>query len=161
MARKESKKSTLYLQYAAARAAAFAFRALPLRLAVGLGQSIGAGFYRFDRRHRIRVIEQITEALKLPEDEATNELADSFEGSPAREDILKANAAFSEGRYKDSLLLLHKVAGSTDLTERQRAAMGGIVGQLLKVVHEDPQLSQDAQLHRMMELLVRRTMGET
>ena len=93
--------------------------------------------------------------------QATDELAASFEGSPAKEDILKANTAFSEGRYKDSLLLLHKVAGRTDLTERQRSAMGGIVGQLLKVVHEDPQLSQDAQLHRMMELLVRRTMGET
>lgn len=96
-----------------------------------------------------------------PQADATDELAASFEGSPAREDILKANAAFNEGCYKDSLVLLHKVAGHVDLTERQRAAMGGIVGQLLKVVHEDPQLSQDIQLHRMMELLVRRTMGET
>ena len=93
--------------------------------------------------------------------EATNELAASFEGSPAREDILKANTAFDEGRYKDSLLLLHKVVSQTDLTERQRAAMAGIVGELLKVVHDDPQLSQDRELHRMMELLVRRTMGET
>ncbi|MFC1635871.1 hypothetical protein ACFL5Z_13615 [Planctomycetota bacterium] len=96
-----------------------------------------------------------------PETEATDELAASFEGSPAREDVIKANAAFNEGRYKDSLLLLHKVAGRVDLTERQRAAMGGIVGQLIEAVHEDPQLSQDVQLHRMMELLVRRTMGET
>ena len=96
-----------------------------------------------------------------PEAEATDELAASFEGSIVQEDIIKANAAFNEGRYKDSLLLLHKVAGRVDLTERQRAAMAGIVGQLLKVVHEDPQLSQDTQLHRMMELLVRRTMGET
>ena len=96
-----------------------------------------------------------------PQADATNELAASFEGSPALEDILKANAAFTDGRYKDSLLLLHKVASRVDLTERQRAAMAGILGQLLKAVHEDPQLSQDTQLHRMMELLVRRTMGET
>ncbi len=98
---------------------------------------------------------------KNPQADATNELAASFEGSPAREDILKANTAFNEGRYKDSLLLLHKVVSHTDLTERQTAAMAGIVGELLKVVHDDPQLSQDTQLHRMMELLVRRTMGET
>jgi hypothetical protein len=97
---------------------------------------------------------------KNPQADATDELTASFEGSPARDDILKANAAFNEGRYKDSLVLLHKVASRADLTERQRAAMGGIVGQLLKAVHEDPQLSQDVQLHRMMELLVRRTMGE-
>lgn len=96
-----------------------------------------------------------------PETKATDELAASFEGSPAKEDIIKANAAFNEGRYKDSLLLLHKVVGRTTLTERQRAAMAGIAGQLLKAVHEDPQLSQDTQLHRMMELLVRRTMGDT
>ena len=96
-----------------------------------------------------------------PRADATNELAASFEGSPAREDILKANTAFNEGRYKDSLLLLHKVVSHTDLTERQTEAMAGIVGELLKVVHDDPQLSQDTQLHRMMELLVRRTMGET
>lgn len=96
-----------------------------------------------------------------PEAEVTDELAASFEGSPAHEDIIKANTAFNEGRYKDSLLLLHKVAARVDLTERQRAAMAGIVGELLKAVHEDPQLSQDTQLHRMMELLVRRTMGET
>ena len=96
-----------------------------------------------------------------PEADATDELAASFEGSPAREDIIEANAAFDEGRYKDALALLHKVASRGDLTERQRAAMGGVVGQLLKAVHEDPQLSRDTQLHRMMELLVRRTMGET
>ena len=97
---------------------------------------------------------------KNPQADATDELAASFEGLPARDDILKANTAFNEGRYKDSLVLLHKVASRADLTERQRAAMAGIVGQLLKIVHEDPQLSQDVQLHRMMELLVRRTMGE-
>jgi hypothetical protein len=96
-----------------------------------------------------------------PEADATNELAASFEGSPAQEDVVKANTAFNEGRYKDALVLLHKVASRADLTERQAAAMAGIVGQLLKAVHEDPQLSQDAQLHRMMELLIRRTMGET
>jgi|GEM_PF-2519185 len=93
--------------------------------------------------------------------DATDELAASFEGSPARDDVIAANAAFKKGRHKDALVLLHKVASRADLTERQRAAMGGIVGQLLKAVHEDPQLSQDTQLHRMMELLVRRTMGET
>ena len=96
-----------------------------------------------------------------PDTKATDELAASFEGSPAKEDIIKANIAFHEGRYKDSLLLLHKVVGRTTLTERQRAAMAGIVGQLLKAVHEDPQLSQDTQFHHMMELLIRRTMGET
>lgn len=96
-----------------------------------------------------------------PEADATNELAASFEDSPAREDVLKANTAFNEGRYKDALVLLHKVASRADLTERQAAAMAGIVGQLIKAVHEDPQLSQDIQLHRMMELLIRRTMGET
>jgi hypothetical protein len=98
---------------------------------------------------------------KNPQADATNELAASFEGSPARENILKANVAFKAGRYKDSLVLLHKVVSHTDLTERQRAAMAGIVGELLKAIHEDPQLSHDTQLHRMMELLVRRTMGET
>lgn len=96
-----------------------------------------------------------------PEADATDELAASFEGSPAQEDVIEANAAFNDGRYKDALVLLHRVAGRSDLTERQRTAMGGIVGQLLKAVHEDPQLSKDTQLHRMMELLVRRTMGET
>ena len=96
-----------------------------------------------------------------PQAAATNELAASFEGSPAREEILKANTAFIDGRYKDSLLVLHKVVSRTDLTERQRAAMASIVGELLKAVHDDPQLSHDTQLHRMMELLVRRTMGET
>ena len=93
--------------------------------------------------------------------EATAELAASFEGSPAKEDVIKANAAFMEGRYKESLNLLHKVVGSVVLTERQKKAIAGIVGQLLKAVHEDPQLSKDKQIHRLMELLVRRTMGET
>jgi len=98
---------------------------------------------------------------KNPEADATAELAASFEGSPAKEDVIKANAAFKEGRYKESLVLLHKVVGSGDLTERQKKAMAGIVGQLLRAVHEDPQLSEDTQLHRLMELLVLRTMGET
>lgn len=98
---------------------------------------------------------------KNPQADATNELAASFEGSPVREEIIKANAAFEAGHYKDSLLLLHKVVSRTDLTERQRAAMAGIVGELLKIVHDDPQLSHDTQLHHIMELLVRRTMGET
>jgi len=98
---------------------------------------------------------------KKPETDATAELAASFEGSPAKEDVIKANAAFKEARYKESLVLLHKVVGSADLTERQKKAMAGIVGRLLQAVHEDPQLSEDTQLHRLMELLVLRTMGET
>lgn len=98
---------------------------------------------------------------KNPQADATDELAASFEDSPAREDVIEANAAFEEGRYKESLQLLHKVAGRGDLTERQKKAMAGIVGQLLKAVHEDPELSKDVRLHRLMELLVLRTMGET
>ncbi len=98
---------------------------------------------------------------KDPESGATVELAASFEGSPAREDVVKANAAFEEGRYKDSLQLLHKVVSSGELTERQKKAMAGIVGRVLQAVHEDPQLSRDKQLHNMMQLLVLRTMGET
>jgi len=98
---------------------------------------------------------------KNPEADATAELAASFEGSPAKEDVIKANTAFKEGRYKESLILLHKVVGNADLTERQKKAMAGIVGQLLQAVHEDPKLSEDTQLHRLMELLVLRTMGET
>jgi len=98
---------------------------------------------------------------KDPEADVTTELAASFEGSPAKEDVIKANAAFKEGRYKESLVLLHKVVGSADLTERQKKAMAGIVGRLLQAVHEDPKLSEDTQLHRLMELLVLRTMGET
>ena len=95
------------------------------------------------------------------QDDATTELAASFEGSPAKDDVIKANTAFTEGRYKESLNLLHKVVGSGVLTERQKKAMAGIVGQLLKAVHEDPQLSKDTQIHRLMQMLVLRTMGET
>jgi hypothetical protein len=93
--------------------------------------------------------------------DATAELAASFEGSPVKEDVIKANTAFMEGRYKESLNLLHKVVGSGALTERQKKAMAGIVGQLLNAVHEDPQLSKDKQLHHLMQMLVLRTMGET
>lgn len=93
--------------------------------------------------------------------DATAELAASFEGSPAKENVIEANTAFMEGRYKDSLTLLNKVVGSGPLTERQKKAIAGIVGQLLKAVHEDPQLSKDTQIHRMMQMLVVRTMGET
>ena len=103
----------------------------------------------------------LTSCGKKPETDATAELAASFEGSPAKDDVIKANAAFKEGRYKESLVLLHKVVGSADLTERQKKAMAGIVGRLLQAVHEDPKLSEDTQLHRLMELLVLRTMGET
>lgn len=93
--------------------------------------------------------------------DATAELLASFEGSPAKEDVIKANSALTEGRYKESLNLLHKVVGSGVLTERQKKAIAGIVGQLLKAVHEDPQLSKDTQIHRLMQMLVLRTMGET
>lgn len=95
-----------------------------------------------------------------PKADTTSELANSFDGSPAKEDIMQTNAAFEEGRYKDSLSLLHKVVSRSDLTERQKKAMAGIVGQVLQGVHHDPQLSADPQLHRMMELLIRRTPGE-
>lgn len=98
---------------------------------------------------------------KDPEADATAELAASFEGSPAKEDVVKANTAFEERRYKDSLKLIHAAVGRGTLTERQKKAIGSLVGQLLQAVHEDPQLSKDTQLHRMMELLVLRTMGET
>ena len=93
--------------------------------------------------------------------DATAELAASFEGTPAREDVIKANTAFLEGRYKESLNLLHKVVSSGALTENQKKAIAGIVGQLLKAVHEDQQLSKDTQLHLLMQTLVLRTMGET
>ena len=93
--------------------------------------------------------------------DATAELAASFEGSPVLEDVLKANTALMEGNYRESLNLLHKVVGSIALTERQKKAIAGIVGQLLKVVHEDPQLSKDTRIHRLMQMLVVRTMGET
>jgi len=103
----------------------------------------------------------LTSCGKNPEADVTAELAASFEGSLAKEDVIKANAAFKEGRYKESLVLLHKVVGSVELTERQKKAMAGIVGRLLQAVHEDPKLSEDTELHRLMELLVLRTMGET
>ena len=95
-----------------------------------------------------------------PKADVTSELAASFEGSPAKENVIQANAAFEEGRYKESLYLLHKVVSRGDLTERQKKAMAGIVGQVLQAVHDDPQLSADPQLHRLMELLIVRTMGE-
>lgn len=95
------------------------------------------------------------------QEDATAELAASFEGSPVLEDVINANTALMEGRYKESLNLLHKVVGSVALTERQKKAIAGIVGQLLKAVHEDPQLSKDTRIHRLMQLLVVRTMGET
>ena len=96
-----------------------------------------------------------------PKADATSELAASFEGSPAKEDVIQANAAFEESRYKESLYLLHKVVSRGDLKERQKKAMAGIVGQVLQAVHNDPQLSADPQLHRLMDLLILRTMGET
>ena len=98
---------------------------------------------------------------KKTQADITGELAASFEGSQVKEDIIKANTAFSEGRYKESLEFLHKAVGSAPLTERQKKAMAAILGQILKAVHENPQLSKDQYLHRMMEMLVRRTMGDT
>ena len=98
---------------------------------------------------------------KGPQADATVELAASFEDSPAKEDVIKANAAFEQRRYKDSLKLLHAVVSRGNLTERQKRAIAGLLGELLQAIHDDPQLSKDGQLHRMMELLVLRTMGET
>ncbi len=95
-----------------------------------------------------------------PKADATTELADSFEDSPAREDVIKANTAFEQGRYKESLHLLHKVVSRGDLTERQKKAISGLVGEVLQAVHDDPELSADPQIHRLMELLILRTMGE-
>jgi hypothetical protein len=130
--------------------------------------SFAIGFNRYLKRHLLLLICLGTVFLlsgcskKSQSDaDATAELAASFEGSPAKEDVIKANTAFMEGRYKESLNLLHKVVSSGPLTERQKKAIAGIVGQLLKAVHEDPQLSKDTRIHRLMELLVRRTMGET
>jgi len=122
--------------------------------------------FGFHKRHLVLLFVSAIALLlcgcgKEPQENATDELAASFEGSPAKEDVLQANAAFEEGRYKDSLVLLNKVAGSGNLTENQKKAMAAIVGQVLKAVHEDPQLSNDKQIHRLMELLVRRSMGET
>jgi len=97
---------------------------------------------------------------KDPKADATDELAASFEGSAAKDDVLAAETAFGEGRYKDSLVLLHKVASRGDLTDRQKKAMAGIVGQVLQAVHDDPELNADPHLHRLMELLILRTMGE-
>ena len=95
-----------------------------------------------------------------PQAEATDELVASFEGSLAQPDIAEAQTAFQEGRYKESLHLLHKVARRDDLTDRQKTAMAGIVGQLLQIVQDDPELARDTQLHRLMEMLVLRTIGE-
>jgi hypothetical protein len=39
--------------------------------------------------------------------------------------------------------------------------MAGIVGRLLQVIQDDPKLAGDTQLHRLMEALVLKTMGET
>ena len=95
-----------------------------------------------------------------PETDVAAELAASFAGSPAKDDIIQAKTAFEEGRYTESLQLLYKVVSSGGLTERQKKAMAGIVGRVLQAVHENPQLSNDKQLHRMMQLLVVRIMGE-
>lgn len=96
---------------------------------------------------------------KDPQTGATEELTTSFDGSPAQETVMAAKAAFEEGKYRDSLLLLHKVASRPDLTGRQKNALGGIAGQVMQAVHNDPELSADIQLHRSMELLIQRTMG--
>ncbi|MBM4025059.1 MAG: hypothetical protein FJ280_06565 [Planctomycetes bacterium] len=95
-----------------------------------------------------------------PQANATADLAASFEGSPAREDVLKAKAAFEEGRYKESLLLFHQVVSRGPLTAPQKKAMAGIVGRLLQVIQDDSKLAGDAQLHRLMEMLILKTMGE-
>lgn len=108
----------------------------------------------------LSVVLLLTGCGRDPKADATAELAASFEGSPAKEDVMQANAAFEEGRHKDALQLLHKVVSRGELTERQKKAMAGIVGQVLQAVHNDPELSADPKLHRLMELLILRTMGE-
>jgi hypothetical protein len=54
---------------------------------------------------------------KDPEADATAELAASFEGSPAKEDVVNANVAFEERRYKDSLKLIHAAVGRGTLAQ--------------------------------------------
>lgn len=108
----------------------------------------------------LSVVLLLTGCGRDPKADATAELAASFEGSPAKEDVIQANAAFEQGRYKDSLQMLHKVVSRGDLSERQKKAMAGIVGQVLQAVHNDPELSADPKIHRLMELLILRTMGE-
>jgi len=93
--------------------------------------------------------------------DATADLVSSFEGSPSQADVTKAKAAFDEGRYRDSLLLLHKVASRGNLTEAQKKAMAGIVGRLLQVTQDDPKLAADTQIHKLMEALVLMTLGRT
>lgn len=98
---------------------------------------------------------------KSAEVRSVDELAAAFEGSAAEQDALAALTAFQEGRHREAVYLLHKVAGRGDMDERQKQAMVGIVGQVMQVVHNDPKLSADRKLHRMIELLILQTMGET
>ena len=93
--------------------------------------------------------------------DATADLVSSFEGSPSQADVTKAKTAFDDGKYKDSLLLLHKVASRGNLTEAQKKAMAGIVGRLLQVTQDDPKLAADTQIHKLMEALVLMTLGRT
>lgn len=97
---------------------------------------------------------------KNPEVQTTSELAAAFEGSIAEQDVTEATVAFERGRQKDATYLLLKVVSRGDLNERQQKAIAGIVGQLLQAVHDNPDLSTDRELHRLMELLIHRTMGE-
>jgi len=98
---------------------------------------------------------------KSAEVRSVDELAAAFEGSAAEQDALAALTAFQEGRHREAVYLLHKVAGRGDMDERQKKAMVGIVGQVMQIVHNDPKLSADRKLHRMIELLILQTMGET
>jgi len=91
---------------------------------------------------------------------ATSELAAAFEGSVAEQDAMAAMAAFQDCRHKDATYLLLKVVSPGDLNERQQKAIAGIVGQLLQAVYDNPELRTDRELHRLMELLILRTMGE-
>jgi predicted outer membrane protein len=92
--------------------------------------------------------------------EATSELNASFEGTASAEDVGAAKTAFDEGRYQDAVYLLNKVVARGDLNTRQKNAVGEMAGKIMQAVHNDPQLSADRKLHRMLELLIRHTMGE-
>ena len=92
--------------------------------------------------------------------EASSELAASFEGTAGAEDAGAAKAAFDEGRYQDAVHLLNKVVAHGDLNDRQKKVVGDMAGKIMQAVHNDPQLSADRKLHRMLELLIRQTLGE-
>lgn len=98
---------------------------------------------------------------KRPPAQAPSELKGAFAGSAAEQDVEAAMVAYEEGRHKEAIYALHRVVSQVDLDARQRKAMASIVGQLMQAVHNDPELSADRKLHRLMELLILQTMGQT